>query len=128
MKPLSPPLRMTEVAELLGWVTPASSKRELRTAAQRAVRMLRRIERDRGCRLLFCQKKTRAGGMPLYTTVAHLQRHCGELVDYKTFIERQVAERADKSLERLRVLEATLKLMGARIRKLEAEIKQLRLR
>lgn len=117
-KPLTPPLRMVEVAELFGWVASSSSKTERRTAAARALRMLRRIEKQKGCRLLFPEKTSQRGGLPIYTTITILQRHCGELVDVKAYVDRQLGEMTTKHLARLRALEAGQRALASRLRQL----------
>jgi hypothetical protein len=93
------PLLMPEVAELL-W--PGEYTDRPRIGAQRAMRFLRRIERDRDVQLLFRENKR------LHTTTGALRQHCRQLLDDPDRIKREIDERWKVALLRLVKVEKTL--------------------
>ena len=96
---------LPEVAELL-W--PGEYTDRPRIGAQRALRFLRRIERDRGCQLLFRETKR------YHTTTGALRLHCRQLLDDPDRIKREIDERWKHAQMRLVTVEKTLKVMAKR--------------
>ncbi len=128
MKPLKPPMAMRDVAQLLGWIDEETSSAQARVAAARALRMLRRIQRDKqrpgDPRLLFRQKNCKSNS-PWLTTEPLLRRYCGEMLDRREYIDRQLGEMSEKFLDDLRTLKQVVSALGARLRKLEQRVADL---
>ncbi len=118
------PLTMRELAVYLGWP-------DTRAGARRATRLLRRLEKIKGTPFLFSDVsqsddgEVRQRGKRLYTSLPLLRKHCSELVDRKSYIDRQVAERWEGAQEKLRVLESVVRSLGARVRKNDKRLNKL---
>ncbi len=100
------PLLLTEVAELL-W--PGIYTDRPRIGAQKARRFLRRIEKARGIKLLFREKRRE------HTTAGVLRRHCDELFDDPDRIRREIDERWETAQLRLVKVEKTLQKLAHRV-------------
>jgi hypothetical protein len=120
---------MREVAKLLGWIDDDSTAQEATVATARARRTLQRIQASKRKAgqpaLLFRQVSCKRKGAPWYTTLPMLERYCGEMVDRRAYIDRQVAAIAEKHLDDGRTTKALVMALGARLRKLEKSVAKL---
>jgi hypothetical protein len=107
------PIFLPELAELIWPGVYTHSKAARRNGARRARRFLRRLERHRGKKLLHRMSDGKKRSQ-LYTTMKLLRPKANEMLDYKTALEQEIAQRWETAQTQLVVLRRTVKMATAR--------------